>query len=96
MRGLTLQELKSAMVLKQDAFALRGTFIHSPQFGSLEILPDHYCIVQDRKEGGRILDLQPATAEDGVLAKHGLHPSAVYSLPVRPCMPLEALHAYLS
>jgi hypothetical protein len=75
------------MAPRQGAFALRGTFIHSPQFGSLELLSDHYCIVQDKKAGGRILDLQPAGAGDEILAKHGLHSSAVYCLPVCSCMP---------
>lgn len=64
-----------------EAFAVRGTFIHSPAFGSIDILQDHLCIVQSKKDGGSILAFQTAQGSDAVLDQYGLH-STVYRLPV--------------
>jgi hypothetical protein len=64
-------------------FALRGTFVHAPVFGEVDVLEDHICIVSSRLDGGKILSLLPAADASASLSHFGLQECTVYTIPVQ-------------
>lgn len=62
--------------------ALRGTFVHAPVFGLLEILEDYICVASARKDGGKIIALVPARDSASLLTRFSLELDTVYRPPV--------------
>ena len=62
-------------------FALRGTFVHAPAFGTLEVLQDTVCIVSGLRSGGKILAIAPGTEADTKMQELGLQ-ITVHKIPV--------------
>ena len=62
-------------------FALRGTFVHAPDFGILEVLQDTVCIVSGHRSGGKILAMVPGTEADTKMQELGLQ-ITVHKIPV--------------
>ncbi|CAK0782316.1 hypothetical protein CVIRNUC_005629 [Coccomyxa viridis] len=62
------------------SFALRGTFVHSPVFGEVQVLQDTVCIVSGKRSGGKILALIPGADADSKMEELGLQ-AAVHQIP---------------
>ena len=62
-------------------FALRGTFVHCPVFGEIEVLQDTVCIVSSKRAGGKILALVPGADADSKMEELGVQ-VAVHQIPV--------------
>ncbi len=63
------------------SFALRGTFVHAPKIGAVEVLQDTVCFVSGRRHGGRILAICPAAEADNTMKRLGLQ-ITVHNIPV--------------
>ena len=63
------------------SFALRGTFVHAPDIGTVEVLRDTVCIVSGRRCGGKILALCPSAEADNTMQKLGLQIN-IHEIPV--------------
>ena len=86
--GYTLATVEGISALSMS-FALRGTFVHAPDFGTVEVLQDTVCIVSGRRCGGKILALCPATPAEEAIQALGLqiniHKIPVLHLERLPC-----------
>ena len=71
------------------SFALRGTFVHAPDIGTVEVLQDTVCFVSGRRHGGRILAVCPAADVDNTMRELGLQ-ITVHSIPVNDLRSCEA------
>ena len=68
-------------MISDTPFAFRGTFVHAPEFGKLQVLQDTVCIVSGRRSGGRILAIVPAAEADNKMEELGLQ-ITVHKIPV--------------
>ena len=71
------------------SFALRGTFVHAPDFGIVEVLQDTVCFVSGRRCGGRILAMCPAAEADNTMQELGLQ-ITVHNIPVKTLKTLRS------
>lgn len=63
------------------SFALRGTFVHAPDFGNVEVLQNTVCFVSGRRCGGKMLAICPAAEADNTMQALGLQ-ITIHNIPV--------------
>lgn len=56
--------------------AFRGTLVHTPNYGQMDMLIDRILVICE----GKIVAIECGSKEDEVLAKHGIRPSSVRRL----------------
>lgn len=64
----------------ESTLVIRGTFIHAPEYGKLEVLEDKVLAVRVGDETSSILAIVDGATEEQLLQSHGLSNESVIRL----------------